>query len=676
MTKGYEYRPLNQSTSDIRLLRLLPQDGDDKLKNIPACQIFHASLRKNPEFVALSYVWGDTGDARIILVESRPVKVTTNLYDAMMALRPLGQPIIIWIDFLCINQLDTEEKCWQVALMGNIYRQAQKVIAWLGPADDSSDLVLVYLNDLGRRADACGLAMGPEACIGLWQAMVSNPSSVQEPPGILNFILKMIGGNQFSTKASLDILHSIDGWHGKDRLLPMVGLKQLFRRSWWGRVWVLQEIALPRHAEFVCGTKRISRRLFSAAYNAYYALWEILALQSQTERERELEEYHCEVLFAVSHRPKVMLSAWRIHQHSVFPLLALLRATSVPGPHLLGRDGYQHLESSDPRDKIYALLGLANDREDLESRGVFPNYKKAESEVFKSVTVALLQQGHISILSICRSPEAPLDSPSWVPDWSRPMPATLQDVEPDHMTLTPKFNASGVETNLRNITILRNGEAIERLLIECCVYDQIYATGEVTRVPKTGTCVDPFDWLYETLRLTYQRNNLYVNFGRRLRAVVRASVGGITAGYNKLTERMKDDSLDARCREALYLLMQGVRKIERPDITLDLRDYIVNKQVANPFQKEEEKSGGSLIMDYMRISAGRSVIATGKGHPALVSRHAKRGDIVALVRGAQVPFILRRHVNKKYSIVGEAYVDGIMDGEAVESAVWESLDFI
>jgi hypothetical protein len=173
MSNRYVYQPLNQSTSDIRVLRLLPNNGNSKLKDIPACQIFHTSLDDNPKFVALSYVWGDTTKSRAILVETYTVLVNTNLYEALMALRPSKIPIVIWIDFLCINQLDTKEKGWQVALMGNIYRQAQNVIAWLGPADESSDGVMDYLNELGQRADACGLAMGPEMCIRLWRALAS-----------------------------------------------------------------------------------------------------------------------------------------------------------------------------------------------------------------------------------------------------------------------------------------------------------------------------------------------------------------------------------------------------------------------------------------------------------------------------------------------------------------------
>jgi hypothetical protein len=672
MPSRYKYQPLCQSTSDIRVLKLLPRNANGNL-NIPVCKISHVSLHGNPKFVALSYVWGDPKNQRIIILENQPVRVTRNLYDAMMGLRPLKEPIMIWIDSLCINQSDNQEKGWQVGLMGDIYRQAQTVIAWLGLPDDSSDSVLDYLNEVGAQADACGLAMDSETCVQLWQAMVSDPSAMQKLPEIVAFSQSPSGGNRVSKYAMRNLLHSIDGWHDQNKLLPMAGIKRLFGRPWWGRVWVLQEIALPEQAEFVCGTKRISRRRFSAAYNAYYGLWEVLAQQSR--RGRRLTNYHMDVLLTPSHRPKLMLSAWRIYKFSVFPLVALLRATSVGSVQLLGPEGYQHLESTNPRDKIFALLGLARDRKDLERRGVLPDYVKPKEQVFASVTAALLQQGHISILSFCRASEVPTGLPSWVPDWSQPMPATLQDVEPDHLTLTPKFDASGVVKYPRSITILRQGEVIEGISVECYVYDKIHETGDVPRMPVSGTCIREFDWLYEILRLTYKRTGAYANFYNRLCAVVKTSFGGGTYGHDEFVERPKNDRLDARCLEARNILQQGIHNITQQDIRSELEEYFANKQATKITKSKVGKSTG-LLMDYMRMSARKAPFATRKGHPGLSSRHVKRGDMIALIHGAQVPFVLRHHDNGKYTIVSEAYVDGIMDGEAAENAVWKKLEFI
>lgn len=150
-----QYRPLNRYSNEIRLPKILSQTHNEKHKLVPACRIFHARLPEKPHFVALSYVWGSLEQKCVILVENSPVRVTKNLYDAIMALRPRDQCLVIWIDFLCIDQNNTEEKSWQVELMKDIYQQATKVFAWLGPADSDSDHVMEFLNTFGQKAEAC-----------------------------------------------------------------------------------------------------------------------------------------------------------------------------------------------------------------------------------------------------------------------------------------------------------------------------------------------------------------------------------------------------------------------------------------------------------------------------------------------------------------------------------------
>jgi hypothetical protein len=63
----------------------------------------------------------------------------------------------------------------------------------------------------------------------------------------------------------------------------------------------------------------------------------------------------------------------------------------------------------------------------------------------------------------------------------------------------------------------------------------------------------------------------------------------------------------------------------------------------------------------------RRLIVTGKHCLALTSEHVEAGDVVVILNGGQLPFILRE-VNNHYILIGEAYVHGIMDGEAVPGA--------
>jgi hypothetical protein len=150
MTNGYEYQRLRRPTGDIRLLRLLPSKSNGNLNDIPACQIFRASLHDDRKFAALSYRWGDTEDSRIILLQNCPVSVTRNLYDAIMALRALEGPVIVWIDFLCIDQGNEIEREQQVQLMSTIYKHAWRVIGWLGDRNDDSYLAFNLFILLGH----------------------------------------------------------------------------------------------------------------------------------------------------------------------------------------------------------------------------------------------------------------------------------------------------------------------------------------------------------------------------------------------------------------------------------------------------------------------------------------------------------------------------------------------
>ncbi|PSN58661.1 hypothetical protein BS50DRAFT_447644, partial [Corynespora cassiicola Philippines] len=230
MSGKFKYQNLIRTRREIRLLELLPT-SHHLSKFRPACRIFHASLDENPSFLALSYVWGNRSDTTIILVDKRPFRVTRNLFEAIISLRETEKSTI-WIDAICINQYDDEEKGWQVGLMGKIYRQACGVLAWLGTPAENSDTVMEYLNVLGGKAEVCGLHTGPGECMRIWRAMTTMPSYMDDPHNVV-FKIWLDGRVLPVSKYALErLLHSISGWESHNQLLPIAGLKRLFRRAW------------------------------------------------------------------------------------------------------------------------------------------------------------------------------------------------------------------------------------------------------------------------------------------------------------------------------------------------------------------------------------------------------------------------------------------------------------
>lgn len=249
---------------------------------------------------------------------------------------------------------------------------------------------------------------------------------------------------------------------------------------------------------------------------------------------------------------------------------------------------------------------------------------------------ALLRQGHISLLSFCQTPKIQSDLPSWVPDWSRSTTDMLQDVDNDHVTLYPKFSASGAEScHSKNSTIGRYG-TVEGISVVGHIHDEIYKVGSFPgrassqEVPLSETFSWPTKWLVETLRLTYQDKKGNGNFSNRLRAAARTSIGGV--GYNQDTQlvRVEDD----RFSQAVVLLENGIKYIRENHIKLELRQLLATRAVKDRVETSVAVNMG-LGSEIMGKSLGRLPFIIRKGNLALGSEYVKRDDLVALIRGAQ-----------------------------------------
>ncbi|KAH9205269.1 heterokaryon incompatibility protein-domain-containing protein [Leptodontidium sp. 2 PMI_412] len=125
----YTYKRL-EGAEDIRILLLDPGRNQDEV----TCHLSSTSIRAAPKYEALSYAWGDSACTRSIVCAGFITQVTVNLYDALWQFRYQDRPRILWVDALCINQQDAEEKSQQVGSMGDIYSNAEKVLIWLGKA--------------------------------------------------------------------------------------------------------------------------------------------------------------------------------------------------------------------------------------------------------------------------------------------------------------------------------------------------------------------------------------------------------------------------------------------------------------------------------------------------------------------------------------------------------------
>ncbi|KAF3052211.1 hypothetical protein E8E11_010002 [Didymella keratinophila] len=136
--------PINQDLgmNGIHLLRLHPSNEF----NAPILVTLETvDFSEEPVYKALSYVWGDPDVTSAILVNGAIFEATTNLISALLNLRKDHHAEVFWIDAICMNQRNVQERNHQVQMMAKIYKGAEEVIAWLGESADDSDEALKLL---------------------------------------------------------------------------------------------------------------------------------------------------------------------------------------------------------------------------------------------------------------------------------------------------------------------------------------------------------------------------------------------------------------------------------------------------------------------------------------------------------------------------------------------------
>ncbi|KAL2063698.1 hypothetical protein VTL71DRAFT_5503 [Oculimacula yallundae] len=138
-TPSYIYSPL-EGIDAIRLLIIEPGQPDSDIH----CRLIHTTLSECHDdifkhYTALSYVWGDPSQKRVIFVDTRPFEVTSNLYDALHDIRDKEHSLRLWADAACVDQSNLDERGLQVGLMRQIYSFAAFTIIYLGKSNDDCD---------------------------------------------------------------------------------------------------------------------------------------------------------------------------------------------------------------------------------------------------------------------------------------------------------------------------------------------------------------------------------------------------------------------------------------------------------------------------------------------------------------------------------------------------------
>ena len=218
-SSGQLYNPLRKN--EFRLLRVLPGSGSDFVQ----CLLSTHDIQKAPQYSALSYEWGnDEDDTATIQVSGSEFRIRRNLHEFLVQLR-ITELEVVWADAICINQADLGERSEQVGLMATIYTAAICTHAWLGPADCRSDEIMSLLADW-HHAQSLDMSEG--------QSRVPSTTS----------LFGALFENDLCT-AFIDLV----------------------QRSYWTRLWIMQEVILAREVVAHCGSRRIPITALGAPLN-------------------------------------------------------------------------------------------------------------------------------------------------------------------------------------------------------------------------------------------------------------------------------------------------------------------------------------------------------------------------------------------------------------------------
>ena len=401
----HEYGSL--STGGIRLIRILPSKTD------PNEQIqitLESHNLENADFDALSYTWGastleecEQSDAQIfttmercypVLCCNKIILCTKSLRTALCRLRTYHDDVkarvfqhvtrrpklaLTWADGLCINRDDPDERATQVALMGTLYTKANQVLAFVGEfnagAKTALDMV-IRLNDISLSARG-------------------------------------------STVSRMDFYdEELHAASGKPPMPSEWWEWVIFlSRNWFQRTWVLQEVANSFHrTTVICGQFRILLMVVINSIAAVVAFdWNLdIAgeLRSEMVQSPRYELYADKAL------------QWLLQSSQAFYLLscACLKG-ETPSFYELSQAILPQTRCSDPRDKVYATLGIASEWQQRISMLLPIDYKHGTFEVFTRATKhAISLSKSLDLLSSRaeRSTRQKYCLPTWCPDYDEP----------------------------------------------------------------------------------------------------------------------------------------------------------------------------------------------------------------------------------------------------------------
>ncbi|KAJ0164211.1 Heterokaryon incompatibility protein 6, OR allele [Colletotrichum tanaceti] len=639
--RGVSYRALDHTTDAFRLLYIRPPElepSSSAHNDLVTTELRYHRLSDAPPFTALSYCWGQAATRSPIVIDGAVQRCGLNGELALRHLRR-AEGVHVWIDQLCINQNDNAEKGRQVRMMRRIYSAAARVAVWTGLPADDSDLLLPHLRAMSA------------------------------------LIRQLRYADVVRAHADIAFLRRVSR--------AFRAFRAFCERPYWTRLWIIQEFAVGAEIDVLCGRASVEYAelrgflvFLNRAYDHHPAiqaegglpltmtLLEMLRgfktpansfLEGVLTRRRRYQLRHggAPVTAAApttttttQATPQVLEGVERAMAGDSESLFAVLVTTLV-----LEVD-YNHTQATDPRDRVFAVMHFADDVDEFEG---LPDYSLGRDEVYRAVARRILIQGNIDLLSYCqfvipREASPPATLATWAPDWQ----AGIKRPNVGNPWLS-KFDASASSLALARRQLVRAPDE-ETVQLRGVLVDAVAEIGG-------GSAWDP-NWVEELDR------------GAALAFV--DEVGRLCAKSPRFGDRVRErrdlwdvmriciaDRYHYREPERQAELLEGFAQAE-----LWLRRDVgeAGSSGAEMGSQMEDSLGWRQpwYVTAMKNLHGRRPFLSGSGYVGLAPRHVLPGDKIVVFLGGKTPYIVRDTGVAGYcELVGEAYVHGIMFGEAM-----------
>ena len=619
-TRG-SYAPLVRPSQEIRLIILEPalSDAEDV-----RCELTTGDIRTT-RYEALSYAWGDATDKVPILLGGGRFLVTRNLKEALRSLRTLSNDPShkrwLWIDALCIDQENDDERSEQVGRMGSIYKSASRILVWLGNYYEKEDDSVHFET-------------------GVWGFRYQSPGNFETTYEAFKLAEALF--EQSRVAADMKAKKPKKPGHSPTMNLHIWGfLSILCQRYWFRRLWVIQEITMARKATICCGRLELRWRVLEGAGDRIAAYFESPSEWPFLAKLRFIDEM---TSFAGNIS---IVGLWDLDKSNVLSIIV----------HT------QYSKTTDPRDRLFALRGLLSN----EDTDIVVDYSQPVEEVYWNWALRRIRRtGSLDVLTLCTDSNYQSLKKNFLPSWV-PNLRNVDLVDDTFFALANGFSqnheqayAAAGTTKCRDISVDEHDFKMlsrERSLRGSILSVQGFHVGTIE---KRVSISNKFDIDYTTDNLPHAMTYMVETISKHLTASVYSQSGLYDAFLDALFKGWKwyAGSYPTATLGDRYKVWCG-----HASIPIDFEPYMI----PNVRRRDYLGSMEMILRLMLRVS---DIFITSNGLIGSMSKHcqAKAGDKVYVLYGGNAPFILRpldAGGKRVYQMRCACFLNGYMQGEAI-----------